>query len=109
MESHQKNKIILTFFLALVGVALIIVSLATDHWVRSDPVLDQHSANVSLNSSRPVQPSFAYFGLFKGLRSKDVGFGARDGKIDGMQLNFTLFTLHPPLIDPVSSTGKILF
>ncbi|XP_052772540.1 clarin-3-like [Mya arenaria] len=70
METQQKNLISLTFILSLVAIVLIVVSLSTDHWVESKPKLINDANNTRGKSE-------AHFGLFKGFRIKDVGFGPR--------------------------------
>jgi hypothetical protein len=78
MEQQQRTLIIFTFFLALIGITLIVVSLATDNWVESNPQTLKNKT-----SGSESQKSDVNFGLFKGYRILNYGFGQRKSGLSG--------------------------
>lgn len=73
MEKQQKKFIAATFFLALLGIVLIVVSLATDHWVES-----HHEDNRETQNGTSQRKIDVNFGLFKGNRTHNNGVGLRE-------------------------------
>ncbi|XP_052251103.1 clarin-2-like isoform X2 [Dreissena polymorpha] len=74
MEKNKKLLISTTIVLSFFAVLLILISLATDSWVESNPKLLN-----TVNNTRGE--SEANYGLFKGFRIKDVGFGPRSSNL----------------------------
>lgn len=73
----QRVFIGVTFLFALVSICLTVVSIATDHWVESEPKLQ-------LNGTDKNE---ANFGIFKGKRILGKGLGPRHSKVSGMLSN----------------------
>lgn len=65
----QKRIIGVSVFVACFGLALIVSSLATNHWISSTPGF--------LNETNKSQSANISFGLFAGYKSIDFGLGVR--------------------------------
>ena len=75
MEKRKKALIFATIILSLAAIVLVVISLATDHWVQSTP---KRTANATSPES---QNNEVAFGLFNGKKTLDFSFGLRPEKI----------------------------
>ncbi|KAL5017377.1 hypothetical protein ScPMuIL_006966 [Solemya velum] len=65
----------------MVGVGLLVASLATDHWVKAD-VVDNHNQTLGGTTVSPIKRGgFMTFGLFRGFKSINYGAGRRDSSL----------------------------
>ncbi|XP_046545430.1 clarin-2-like isoform X2 [Haliotis rubra] len=84
MEPKKKNAMAVTLVFGILGVSLLIASFATDHWVKSSPVLKrstQSPANETDGSATKYTGNIT-FGLFRGYRVLDYGIGPRPQDIN---------------------------
>ena len=89
MDSKKRTLFTLTFVLGLLGVGMLVASLATDYWLESRPVrnVDDDTLAVAINvTGGDLDTKFTgyiHFGLFHGSKSLDYGFGPRHSEISG--------------------------
>lgn len=79
----QRVFIGVTFLFALVSICLTVVSIATDHWVESEPKMIPNLLYNGTNENH----NEANFGIFKGNRILGKGLGPRPSKLSGMLSN----------------------
>lgn len=86
MEKQRRDLIAVTSFLAFLGIVLIVISLATDNWVVSNPKTKKNGT-VDIETSRV---NHVNFGLFKGQRTLNFGVGGRPLALTGWQVMFNI-------------------
>ncbi|XP_067657416.1 clarin-3-like isoform X2 [Haliotis asinina] len=84
MEQKKKNAMAVTLVFGILGVSLIIASFATDHWVKSSPVLKRSTQTPGndTDGSATKYTGNITFGLFRGYRVLDYGIGPRPQDIN---------------------------
>lgn len=85
--NRQKVLVSLTIFFSFVAVGLIVASFATDNWITANAVTknithDNSSINQDDGTSKKFSANIT-FGLFRGSKIINYGFGAREQLLDG--------------------------
>lgn len=88
LDRKKRGCFFATFVLALVAVALLSVSMATDYWVVANPrkIVDQTTVDSAKNVTDDLGTKFrgkVNFGLFHGYKELNHGLGVRKGEIKG--------------------------
>ncbi|XP_067136624.1 clarin-3-like isoform X2 [Centruroides vittatus] len=91
MDIVQKILIYLTFIICLGCLALLSVSLATEEWLNSKPIIERDVINRT--SVRKFEGEL-HFGLFSGKKNLNFGFGDRLSNI----IIKTILKEDPPMI-----------
>ena len=87
--NKKRQVFLVTFFLGFAGIGLLVTALCTDYWLESNPVrlVDEDTLNAAVNvtdeESNTKFTGYIHFGLFRGSKTLDYGFGQRRYDIFG--------------------------
>lgn len=111
MSILKRGMIFITFFGCCFAIALVAAAMGTKFWLESDAIQRRINPDKTLEV-RPNSTGHVNFGLFKGRKSLNVGFGTRVHHFDGEYKATGDYNAHGstillfPLSSPSSGGGR---
>ncbi|XP_063611794.1 uncharacterized protein LOC134785388 [Penaeus indicus] len=82
MNILKRGMVFLTFFGCCFAIALMAAAMSTKYWMEAKAVQKRINSDTTFEI-RPNSTGHIHFGLFKGKKSLNVGFGMRVHQFDG--------------------------